>query len=138
MESRGTRRCGHDDPVMWWRSRDELPLRPWPRPRSVGIVHADTRTRGHADTQEVAFLDVAFIERMTPANPATQGQAILRRTGEEEWLRTDEVSSLRVGLLSLLDRKVSDDERRALQLVVELIDDSDMGSTGILHVPPAE
>jgi hypothetical protein len=75
---------------------------------------------------------------MTPANPATQGQAILRRTGEEEWLRTDEVSSLRVGLLSLLDRKVSDDERRALQLVVELIDDSDMGSTGILHVPPAE
>jgi hypothetical protein len=130
MESRGTRRCGHDDPVMWWRSRDEPPLRPWPRPRSVGIVHADT--------QEVAFLDVVFIERMTPANPATQGQAILRRTGEEEWLRTDEVSRLRVELLSLLDRKVSDDERRALQLVVELIDDSDMGSTGILHVPPAE
>lgn len=75
---------------------------------------------------------------MTPASPATLGQAILRRGGEEKWLRTDEVRSLRAELLSLLDRVTSGEARSSLQLVVELIDDGDMGSTGILHIPASE
>jgi hypothetical protein len=116
---------------MWWRRRRQADPSPglWPRPGAIAIVSADA--------QEAAFLDTAFIERMIPLEPATKGQAVLRRTGAEKWLTVNEASDLRAELVFLLERANTDEERGPLRLAVELIDFSVGGETGLLHVPAA-
>ena len=117
--------------MAWWRRRRHVApavARGWPRPGAVALVSAEW--------QEAAFIDVSFIERVIPSSSTPGGSGVLRRTGPERWVPLDELSSLRQEVAALLDGSDSDDERKPLQLALEMIDD--VGDRGILHVPASD
>jgi hypothetical protein len=98
---------------------------PWPGEGFVAIAGAESPDR-------YVFLPVVLIGSRTAASPET----VLRTSGEQLWLATNEQQELRVELEGLLSTATDPNDVETIRAALGIVDYELARGAGVLIVPP--